>query len=105
MLIEGGIFIAPENTLASATLAWELGADAVEIDVHLSADNRVMVIHDDNTKRVTQGKSNLKISETPSDLLRSVDDPKVVERLNDLGVTTVTTNRPGWLKVQVENIN
>jgi glycerophosphoryl diester phosphodiesterase len=69
----GASYIAPENTLASAKLAWELGADAVEIDVHLSADNQVMVIHDNDTKRVSQRKSNLKISETPSDLLRTID--------------------------------
>jgi glycerophosphoryl diester phosphodiesterase len=40
---------APENTLAAIDLAWERGADAVEIDVHLSKDNNVVVIHDFNT--------------------------------------------------------
>jgi len=42
---------APENTMAAIRLAWERGADAVEIDVHLSRDGRVVVIHDDSTKR------------------------------------------------------
>jgi len=37
---------APENTLAAVRLAWEIGADAVEIDVQLSRDGRLMVIHD-----------------------------------------------------------
>jgi len=40
---------APENTLASINLAWERGADAVEIDIHLSKDLKPVVIHDDNT--------------------------------------------------------
>jgi glycerophosphoryl diester phosphodiesterase len=69
----GASFLAPENTLASVNLAWELGADAVEIDVHLSMDNRVMVIHDKDTKRTCNGKKNLEIRKTPSILLRDQD--------------------------------
>lgn len=37
---------APENTLAAIRLGWAQGADAVEIDVHLSKDGQVVVIHD-----------------------------------------------------------
>lgn len=49
----GESFDAPENTLASVNLAWERGAEAVEIDVHMSKDNEIMVIHDADTKRVS----------------------------------------------------
>ena len=42
---------APENTLAAVNLAWQQGADAVEVDVHLSRDQQIMVIHDDNTRK------------------------------------------------------
>jgi glycerophosphoryl diester phosphodiesterase len=42
---------APENTLAAVCLAWERGDDAVEIDVHLTKDGSIVVIHDDNTLR------------------------------------------------------
>lgn len=69
----GASFLAPENTVASAKLAWELGADAVEVDVHLSKDNRVIVIHDKDTKRTCTGKKNLTIAKTPSVLLRDLD--------------------------------
>lgn len=69
----GASYLAPENTIASAKLAWELGADAVEIDVHLSKDNRVMVIHDSDTKRTCSGKKNLDIAKSPSMLLRDLD--------------------------------
>jgi glycerophosphoryl diester phosphodiesterase len=48
----GASYDAPENTLAAVRLAWEQGADAVEVDVHLSRDNRVVVIHDADTKRI-----------------------------------------------------
>lgn len=69
----GASYLAPENTVASAKLAWELGADAVEIDIHLSKDNRIMVIHDKDTKRTCNGKKNLIIKNTPSVLLRDQD--------------------------------
>jgi glycerophosphoryl diester phosphodiesterase len=69
----GASYLAPENTLASAKLAWEIGADAVECDIHLSKDNRIMVIHDSNTKRTCSGKKNLTIADSPSTLLRDLD--------------------------------
>ncbi len=47
----GASYDAPENTLAAVRLAWERGADAVEVDVHLTADHQLAVIHDANTKR------------------------------------------------------
>lgn len=46
---------APENTLASIGKGLEMGADMVEIDVHLSKDGEVMVIHDANLGRTTSG--------------------------------------------------
>ncbi len=49
----GASFDAPENTLAAVNLAWRQRADAVEIDVHLSRDGRLAVIHDSNTRRTT----------------------------------------------------
>jgi glycerophosphoryl diester phosphodiesterase len=62
---------APENTLASVNLAWERKADAVEVDVHLSKDNRIMVIHDEDTKRTSGDK--IVIRESRSSDLRSLD--------------------------------
>jgi len=44
---------APENTLAAVNLAWQRNADAVEIDVYLSRDKKIVVIHDQNTARTT----------------------------------------------------
>jgi glycerophosphoryl diester phosphodiesterase len=51
----GAMAYAPENTFASFERAVELGADAIELDVHLSADGEVMVIHDAFLDRTTDG--------------------------------------------------
>lgn len=44
---------APENTLAAFKMASDLGADGIELDVHFTLDRQVVVVHDDDVKRVT----------------------------------------------------
>jgi glycerophosphoryl diester phosphodiesterase len=43
----------PENTMPSYQLAVEQGADAIELDVHLTRDGELAVIHDDTLDRTT----------------------------------------------------
>jgi glycerophosphoryl diester phosphodiesterase len=47
--------LAPENTLAAIEMAIEIGVDSVEIDIHLTADGHVAVIHDRTVDRTTNG--------------------------------------------------
>ena len=51
----GAAALEPENTLRSIGRAIEIGVDAVEIDVHLSKDKKVVVIHDETLDRTTNG--------------------------------------------------
>lgn len=44
---------APENTLAAMKLAWEQNADSIELDLWVSKDRRIVVMHDGDTKRTT----------------------------------------------------
>jgi len=46
---------APENALISFQKALDFGVDGIELDVHLSADNQIMVIHDETVNRTTNG--------------------------------------------------
>jgi glycerophosphoryl diester phosphodiesterase len=46
---------APENTIAAFQLAVEQCADAIELDAKLSADGKVVVIHDQTVDRTTNG--------------------------------------------------
>jgi len=63
--------IAPENTRASFALARELGIPAIELDVHLSSDGGLPVIHDHTTARIA-GKS-LEVEGSTMKELRSLD--------------------------------
>ena len=51
---------APENTLAAFELALAQGADGIELDVKLSADGHVVVIHDPTTDRTTGARGRVK---------------------------------------------
>jgi len=46
---------APENTLEAFRLAVESGAGGLELDVHLTRDGHVVVIHDPTLNRTTDG--------------------------------------------------
>ncbi len=46
---------APENTLAAFKEAWNQNADGVELDIYLTKDGRIVVLHDASTRR-TAGK-------------------------------------------------
>jgi glycerophosphoryl diester phosphodiesterase len=46
---------APENTLEGFRMAKDLGVDGIEFDVHMSRDGHLVVIHDDDVGRTTNG--------------------------------------------------
>lgn len=46
---------APENTLEAFSLAMEQGADGIELDVQLTKDGEVVVVHDETIDRVSNG--------------------------------------------------
>ncbi|MCA1588123.1 MAG: hypothetical protein LC744_05620 [Chloroflexi bacterium] len=62
---------APENTLEAFRLAVDAGADAVELDVHLTADGQLAVIHDETLDRTTDRTG--AIAELTMDEIRQAD--------------------------------
>ena len=46
---------APENTIKAFRLAFEEGAEGIEFDIRLSADNEIVVIHDATIDRTSNG--------------------------------------------------
>ena len=51
----GASFDAPENTLAAVALAWQQQSDAVEIDVRVTKDQKIVAMHDADTQRTCDG--------------------------------------------------
>ena len=56
----GGTTQYPENSLAAIANAINLGVDAIEIDIRLCKDSTIVVCHDDNIDRVTNGSGKIK---------------------------------------------
>lgn len=62
---------APENTLIAVMHAMRAQADVIEIDVHLSADGEVVVIHDATLDRTTNGTG--KVEDHSLEALKELD--------------------------------
>lgn len=66
-----------ENTLLSFQKAIDLDVDGIELDVHLSADNQVMVIHDETIDRTTIAKG--KVNDWPASDLQQLGIPTLTD--------------------------
>lgn len=55
----GGGGLAPENTLPAFNEAVDLGVDVLELDVHGTADGKLVVIHDADVARTTNGSGKI----------------------------------------------
>jgi glycerophosphoryl diester phosphodiesterase len=69
----GARHAAPENTLRAFELARTEGADGVELDVRVDRDGNVIVLHDTDLARVTQGERRGHVEELPADEVRRAD--------------------------------
>jgi glycerophosphoryl diester phosphodiesterase len=56
---QGGEIEAPSDTLYAFKTAQQKGADVIETDVHLTADGRVVVLHDETVDRTTNGSGSV----------------------------------------------
>jgi len=70
----GGPGLEPEHTMRAYRRALSEGADALELDVHLSADGHLVLMHDDSLERTTNATS--AVSELTLDQLQTLDAGK-----------------------------
>lgn len=105
----GASALAPENTLSSFKLARDLGANAIELDVQLTADQAVVVFHDTTVNRTTNATGN--ISDYTLSALKSLiaghsyGSAYENERIQTLsGVFTELTGFP-LLNIELKNLS
>src|SRR5918997_5118102 len=67
----GASSLAPENTIEAFRIALEAGAGGLELDVHMTRDGHIVVIHDATVDRTTSGTG--AVSEMTLDELRGPD--------------------------------
>ena len=51
---------SPENTIPAFRKAIEIGSNGIELDVHLTKDDKIVVVHDFNIDRTSNGKGYVK---------------------------------------------
>lgn len=56
----GAMGLAPQNTMAAFSLAWEQGADGIELDVQCTKDGVPVVFHDDTLDALTNGRGRIR---------------------------------------------
>jgi glycerophosphoryl diester phosphodiesterase len=77
----------PENTLQAFQKALDLNADGIELDVHLSADEHIIVIHDETIDKMTNGKglvNTLSLPELKSFLIHGQHEIPTLNEVFDL---------------------
>ena len=67
----GASGLAPENTLKSFARAFACGVDGIELDVQLSADGHLVVLHDARVDRTTDGIG--RVADLPLDAIERLD--------------------------------
>lgn len=102
----GASHSAPENTVPAIYQAWQERADGVEIDLRMTADGRVILLHDPDTRR-TAGQS-LEVKQQIWDALRMLDvgswkDPRfrmtTIPLFRDI-LKMLPSGRELWLEVK-----
>lgn len=90
----------PENTLISFEKAIAMGADGIELDVHLSIDGHLIVIHDETIDRTTNGKgavNQLTLQELKSFKINNKQEIPTLEEVLDL------VNQRCFVNIELKN--
>ncbi|WP_083582020.1 glycerophosphodiester phosphodiesterase family protein [Halomonas aestuarii] len=102
----GSSLKAPENTLAALDQAMRDGADGIEIDVRLTADDRVVLYHDESLRRLAG--DDRRVGELPRASLDAFDvgswfgDPFIGERIPGLEEALATVRGRAWLLIELK---
>ncbi len=102
----------PENTLLSFEKALEMQVDGIELDVHLSSDGEIMVIHDETIDRTTNGKgfvNALSLQELKAFRITSKDAPRVLLK-PELQIPTLRevfdlVNQDCFINIELKGVN
>ena len=85
----------PENTLIAFQKAIDLGCDGIELDVHLSLDAEIIVIHDETIDRTTSGKgfvNQMKLSDLKTFLIGEKYEIPTLNEVFDLLKNNILIN-------------
>jgi glycerophosphoryl diester phosphodiesterase len=91
----GANSLEPENTLIAFQKAIDLNVDGIELDVHLSSDGAIMVIHDETIDRTTSGNGFVK--QYTASALKKYGIPTLIDVLE-------LTNRNCFVNIELKGL-
>lgn len=95
---------APENTLEAFQLAMEMGAEGIELDIHLTRDKQIIVTHDERIDRVSDGSgliSMLSLKDIKKHLFNR-PHPEYTEARAPLLEEVLELVKPGKMSINIE---
>ena len=100
----GASNLAPENSMEAFSLAVEMKADGIELDVHLTSDGEIIVTHDETVNRCSNGKG--LIADMTLEEIKRLDFSCNMEKYKNVKAPTLAEVyeliRPTGLTVNVE---
>ncbi len=101
----------PENSLISFQKAIDLKVDGIELDVHLSSDGEIIVIHDETIDRTTNGKGFVNNLSLPELKMSQIENEykiptltEVFDLVNQQCLVNIEIKGKGMMKPVVELI-
>ena len=91
----------PENTLIAFEKAINLGVDGIELDVHLSSDKELIVIHDETVDRTTNGKG--KVNQLSVKELKALKI-ELTEKIPTLNEVLDLVNKRCFINIELKGI-
>lgn len=91
----------PENTLIAFEKAINLGVDGIELDVHLSSDNELIVIHDETVDRTTNGKG--EVNQLSLKELKALKI-EITEKIPTLNEVLDVVNKRCFINIELKGI-
>lgn len=91
----------PENTLIAFGKAINLGVDGIELDVHLSSDGELMVIHDETVDRTTNGKG--EVNQLSLKELKALKI-EITEKIPTLNEVLDVVNKRCFINIELKGI-
>ena len=90
-----------ENTIAAFEKAFELGCDGIELDIHLSADGQIIVIHDATIDRTTNGSG--LVTDLTLEFIKSVSIPNA--QIPTLAEVIAMTPKQCLVNIELKSAN
>lgn len=78
--------IERENTNSAFVAAGNRSYWGIETDVHKTADGQFVIIHDETTERVSEGRVNINVEENPYDAVKDIVLPDIDSSVNRLDI-------------------